>query len=147
MDVILRFDVPKLGRAGQAISVSDGYARNYLFPQAIAEKATKDNMAKIESELRKRSVAEAKEKEACETLAAKLADVSVTIPRKAGEDDKLFGSVTNIDIAKALEKEGITIDRKKILVDPPIRELGVVSVDISLHYDVTATVRVWVVRE
>ena len=147
MDVILRFDVPKLGRAGQAVNVSDGYARNYLFPQSLAEAATKDNMAKIEAELRKRSVAEAKEKEACETLAAKLAEVSVTIPRKAGEDDKLFGSVTNIDIAKALEKEGITIDRKKILVDPPIRELGVVSVDISLHYDVTATVRVWVVRE
>ncbi|MCK5852643.1 50S ribosomal protein L9 [bacterium] len=147
MDVILRFDVPKLGRAGQAVTVSDGYARNYLFPKSLAEAATKDNMAKIEAELRKRSVAEAKEKEACETLAAKLAEVSVTIPRKAGEDDKLFGSVTNIDIAKALEKEGITIDRKKILVDPPIRELGVVSVDISLHYDVTATVRVWVVRE
>ncbi len=147
MDVILRFDVPKLGRAGQAVKVSDGYARNYLFPQSLAEAATKDNMAKIEAELRKRSVAEEKEKEACETLAAKLAEVSVTIPRKAGEDDKLFGSVTNIDIAKALEKEGITIDRKKILVDPPIRELGVVSVDISLHYDVTATVRVWVVRE
>jgi large subunit ribosomal protein L9 len=147
MDVILRFDVPKLGRAGQAVTVSDGYARNYLLPQALAEAATKDNMAKIEAELRKRSVEEAKEKEACETLAAKLAEVSVTIPRKAGEDDKLFGSVTNIDIAKALEKEGITIDRKKILVDPPIRELGVVSVDISLHHDVTATVRVWVVRE
>ncbi len=147
MDVILRFDVPKLGRAGQAVTVSDGYARNYLLPQALAEAATKDNMAKIEAELRKRSVEEAKEKEACETLAAKLAEVSVTIPRKAGEDDKLFGSVTNIDIAKALEKEGITIDRKKILVDPPIRELGVVSVDISLHHDVAATVRVWVVRE
>ena len=147
MDVILRFDVPKLGRAGQAVTVSDGYARNYLLPQALAEAATKDNMAKIEAELRKRSVEEAKEKEACETLAAKLAEVSVTIPRKAGEDDKLFGSVTNIDIAKALEKEGITIDRKKILVDPPIRELGVVSVDIALHHDVAATVRVWVVRE
>ncbi len=147
MDVILRFDVPKLGRAGQAVTVSDGYARNYLLPQALAEAATKDNMAKIEAELRKRSVEEAKEKEACETLAAKLAEVSVTIPRKAGEDDKLFGSVTNIDIAKALEKEGIAIDRKKILVDPPIRELGVVSVDISLHHDVAATVRVWVVRE
>ena len=147
MDVILRFDVPKLGRAGQAVTVSDGYARNYLLPKALAEAATKENMAKIEAELRKRSVAEAKEKEACETLAAKLAEVSVTIPRKAGEDDKLFGSVTNIDIAKALEKEGITIDRKKILVDPPIKELGVISVDIALHHDVTATVRVWVVRE
>jgi len=147
MDVILRFDVPKLGRAGQAVTVSDGYARNYLLPQALAEAATKDNMAKIEAELRKRSIAETKEKEACEILAAKLAEVSVTIPRKAGEDDKLFGSVTNIDIAKALEKEEITIDRKKILVDPPIRELGVVSVNIALHHDVTATVRVWVVRE
>ena len=147
MDVILRFNVPKLGRAGQPVTVSDGYARNYLLPKALAEAATKDNMAKIEAELRKRSVAEAKEKEACEILAAKLAEVSVTIPRKAGEDDKLFGSVTNIDIAKALEKEGIKIDRKKILVDPPIRDLGVVSVDIALHHGVTATVRVWVVRE
>ena len=147
MDVILRFDIPKLGRAGQAVKVADGYARNYLLPEGLAEPASKDNMARIEAELRKRAVEEAKEKEACEALAAKLADVSITIPRKAGEDDKLFGSVTNIDIAKALEKEGIKIDRKKILVDPPIKELGVVSVDIALHHDVTATVRVWVVRE
>jgi len=147
MDLILRFDVPNVGRAGQAVKVADGYARNYLLPKGLAEPATKDNMARIEAELRKRSVEEAKEKEACEILAAKLAEVSITIPRKAGEDDKLFGSVTNIDVAKALEKEGYNIDRKKILVDPPIKELGVVSVNIALHYDVTATVRVWVVRE
>jgi len=147
MDVILRFDVPKLGRAGEAVKVADGYARNFLLPNGFAEPATKDNMARIEAELRKRALLEAKEKEACEMLAAKLAEVSVTIPRKAGDDDKLFGSVTNIDIAKALEKEGFNIDRKKILVEPPIKELGVVSVDIALHHDVTATIRVWVVRE
>ncbi len=147
MEVILRYDITKLGHAGQAATVSDGYARNYLLPKGLAEKATKENLARIEAELKRRKVAEAKEKESCEALVSKLAEVSVTIPRKAGEDDKLFGSVTNIDIAKALEKEGITIDRRKILVEPPIRDLGVFTVDIALHSEVTATLRVWVVRE
>jgi large subunit ribosomal protein L9 len=147
MDVILRYDVPNLGHAGEAVNVADGYARNYLLPKGIAEKATKDNLARIEAELRRRAIAEAKEKEECETLAKRLAEVSVTIARKAGEDDKLYGSVTNMDIAKALENEGMAIDRRKIQVDPPIRELGVFTVDVSVHPEVTATVRVWVVRE
>jgi large subunit ribosomal protein L9 len=147
MDVILRYDVPNLGHAGEAVNVADGYARNYLLPKGIAEKATKDNLARIEAELRRRAIAEAKEKEECETLSKRLAEVSVTIARKAGEDDKLYGSVTNMDIAKALENEGLAIDRRKIQVDPPIRELGVFTVDVSVHPEVTATVRVWVVRE
>ena len=147
MDVILRYDINKLGRAGEAVKVSDGYARNYLLPKELAEKATKENLAKIAAELKRRKVAEAKEKEGCELLAAKLAEGSVTIARKAGEDDKLFGSVTNIDIAKSLEKEGVTVDRRKILVDPPIKELGVITVDVALHPEVTAPLRVWVVRE
>ncbi len=147
MDVILRYDINKLGRAGEAVKVSDGYARNYLLPREMAERATKENLAKIAAELKRRKVAEAKEKEGCELIAAKLAEVSVTIARKAGEDDKLFGSVTNIDIAKSLEKEGITVDRRKIQVNPPIRELGVITVDVVLHSEVTAPLRVWVVRE
>jgi len=147
MDVILRYDIEKLGRAGDAVKVTDGYARNYLLPQQMAEKATKDNLAKIAAELKRRKVAEAKEKESCEIIAAKLAEVSVTIARKAGDDDKLFGSVTNIDIAKSLEKEGITVDRRKILVEPPIRTLGVITVDVALHPEVKAPLRVWVVRE
>jgi large subunit ribosomal protein L9 len=147
MEVILRYDVPKLGHAGEAVSVADGYARNYLLPRGIAEKATKDNLARIEAELRRRAQAEAKEREACESLSARLAELSVTIARKAGEDDKLYGSVTNMDIAKALEGEGLTIDRRKVIVDPPIKELGVFNVDVHLHPEVTGTVRVWVVRE
>jgi large subunit ribosomal protein L9 len=147
MEVILRHDIPKLGHAGQAVTVSDGYARNYLLPQKLAEQANKENLARIEAELRRRSVAEAKEKEACETLAARLAELSVTIPRKAGEDDKLYGSVSNADIAKELEKEGITLDRRKIVVDPAIKELGVFTVEIHLHPEVNAGLRVWVVRE
>ncbi len=147
MEVILRFDVPKLGHAGQAVTVADGYARNYLLPRGLAERANRENLKRIEAELRKRTIAEAKEKETCETLAARLAELSVTIPRKAGEDDKLYGSVTNIDIAKSLEKEGVTVDRRKILVDPPIRDLGVFTVDVALHPEVTANLRVWVVRE
>ena len=147
MEVILRHDIPKLGRAGQAVTVANGFARNYLLPQKLAEKATKDNLMRIEAELRRRSVAEAQEKEVCETLATRLAELSVTIPRKAGEDDKLYGSVSNTDINKELEKEGITLDRRKIVVEPAIKELGVFTVEIHLHSEVTATLRVWVVRE
>mgnify|MGYP000985390376 CR=1 FL=1 len=147
MDVILRYDVPKLGHAGQAVQVSDGYARNYLLPRGLAEKTSKENLARVAAELKRRALAEAKEKEACQTLAARLAEISVTIARKAGDDDKLFGSVTNLDISKALEKESLTIDRKKILVDPPIRQLGIFNVDVALHAEVTASLRVWVVRE
>ncbi len=147
MEVILRYDINKLGRAGEAVKVTDGYARNYLLPRGMAERASKDNLARIGAELKRRKVAEAQEKESCETVAAKLAEVSVTIARKAGEDDKLFGSVTNIDIAKSLEKEGVTVDRRKIHVDPPIKELGVFTVDIALHTEVSASLRVWVVRE
>jgi large subunit ribosomal protein L9 len=147
MDVILRYDVPQLGHAGEAVKVATGYARNYLIPRGMAEPATKENLARIAAELRRRAVADAREKEACEGLAARLAEMSVTIPRKAGDDDKLYGSVTNIDICKALEAQNITIDRKKIVVEPPIRQLGVVNVEIALHAQVTATLRVWVVRE
>jgi len=147
MDVILRYDVPKLGRAGQAVNVKDGYARNYLLPRGLAEKASKENLARVAAELKRRALAEAKEREACQALAARLAEISVTIARKAGDDDKLFGSVTNLDISKALEKDGFAIDKKKILLDQPIRQLGIFNVDVALHPDVTASLRVWVVRE
>jgi large subunit ribosomal protein L9 len=147
MDVILRYDIAPLGHAGEAVSVATGYARNYLIPRGMAEPASKDNLARIGAELRRRAIADAKEKEACEGLAARLAELSVTIPRKAGEDDKLYGSVTNIDISKALELQNIKIDRKKIAVEPPLRQLGVFTVEVALHPQVTAALRVWVVRE
>ena len=147
MEVILRHDVANVGRAGQAVTVAPGYARNYLLPRKLAEVAGKDNLARIEGELRKRASAAAKEKEECQALAARMTDVSVTIARKAGEDDKLYGSVTNMDIAKALEKENLMIDRRKIVVEPPIKALGVFNVSVVLHAEVSATVRVWVVRE
>ena len=147
MDVILRYDVANLGHAGEAVKVAPGYARNYLLPRGLAEPASKENLARIAAELKRRIVAEAKEKEACESLAARLAELSVTIARKAGNDDKLYGSVTNIDISKALEKQGVNVDRKKIQVEPPIRQLGIHNVEVALHPDVTATVRIWVVRE
>lgn len=147
MEVILRYDVPKLGHAGQAVTVKDGYARNYLLPRGLAERASKEALARVAAELKRRAIAEAKEKEACQALAARLAEMSVTIARKAGDDDKLFGSVTNADISKALEKDGISIDKKKILLDPPIRQLGIFNVDVALHHEVTASLRVWVVRE
>lgn len=147
MEVILRYDVPKLGHAGQAVTVKDGYARNYLLPRGLAERASKEALARVAAELKRRAIAEAKEKEACQALAARLAEISVTIARKAGDDDKLFGSVTNADISKALEKDGISIDKKKILLEQPIRQLGIFNVDVALHHEVTASLRVWVVRE
>lgn len=147
MDVILRYDIAALGRAGEAVTVAEGYARNYLLPRGLAEKATKDNLARIAAELRRREVVAAQEKEACQSLAARLAEISVTLPRKAGEDDKLFGSVTTSDIAARLAEDGITIDRRKIALEEPIRALGVFTVDVHLHPEVTASLRLWVVRE
>jgi len=147
MDVILRYDIAQLGHAGDAVSVATGYARNYLIPRGMAAPASKDNLARIGAELRRRAIADAKEKEACEGLAARLAELSVTIARKAGEDDKLYGSVTNSDISKALETHNVKIDRKKIVLDAPLRQLGVFTVEVALHAQVTATLRVWVVRE
>lgn len=147
MKVILRHDIPKIGRAGDEVNVAAGYARNYLFPQKLADIATPHALALIEAELRQRALVAAKEKEQFEILAKQITKISITITRKAGEDDKLYGSVTNSDIAEALEKESVVIDRRKIVVEPAIKELGVFPVEIKLHPEVSATLRIWVVAE
>ena len=147
MDVILREDVEKLGTRGQLVKVTPGYARNFLLPQRLAVAATESNKKIVEQERQAHLRREAKEVSDASDLGKMMADVSVTISQKAGENDQLFGSVTSKDIAEALEKQGYTIERRKIVLDEPIRTLGDFKVPLRLHRDVTAEITVHVVRD
>ena len=147
LQVILNEDVPNLGTVGDIVTVADGYGRNYLIPRNLAVPATSRNVKELEHTKRVIAVRRAKMMRSAQELAKRLADVSVTIAKTVGEDDKLFGSVTNRDIADALEREGFQLDRRSILIDAPIKNLGVYSVDIKVHAEVRAQVKVWVVAE
>jgi large subunit ribosomal protein L9 len=147
MDVILREDVEKLGTRGQLVKVSPGYARNFLLPQRLAVAATESNKKIVEQERQAHLRREAKEVSDASDLGKMMADVSVTISQKAGENDQLFGSVTSKDIAEALEKQGYTIERRKIVLEEPIRTLGDFKVPLRLHRDVTTEIAVHVVKD
>lgn len=147
MEIILRQDYEQLGKTGEIVTVKDGFARNYLIPKGIAYVATKVNKKRLENELQMQNWRKEKEKRAAEELAKKLETVSCTIPVQVGEEDKLFGSVTSHNIADALAALGYEVDRRKIQLEEPIKSLGIYSVPIKLHPDVTATVKVWVVKE
>jgi len=147
MEVILRADVEKVGNRGQVVKVADGYARNYLLPKRLAVAASESNKKIVEQERQAHVRREAKDKSGAEDLAGLMTGISVTIAHKAGEQDQLFGSVTAKDIAEALEKRSFTIDRKKIHLDEPIRQLGEFKVPVKLHRDVTIEIGVQVVRE
>lgn len=147
MKVILRKNFEQLGKVGDIVTVKDGYARNYLIPRQIAYQATKGNIRALEEEKKQILKKEAKELEAAQALAAELEKVSVTIPVKVGEEDKIFGTVTSQMIADALKEKGYDLDKRKIEITEPIKSLGIYSVSIKLHPNVTATVKTWVVRE
>ncbi len=147
MEVILRQDVEKLGTRGQVVKVADGYARNYLLPKRLAVPATPANKKIVEQERQAHLRREAREKADAEELAKLLAGVVVTIARKAGEQDQLFGSVTPQDISDALAQQNFSIDRRKIHLEDPIKQLGEYQVPIRLHREVTVTIGVNVVRE
>jgi large subunit ribosomal protein L9 len=147
MEVILREDIEKLGGRGQIVKVADGYARNFLLPKRLAVAATEANKRIVEQERQAHLRREAKEKAGAEELAGMLNGVSVTILQKAGEQEQLFGSVTAKDIVEALEKQNYTIDRRKIHLAEPIRQLGEFKVPVRLHRDVTAEITVIVAPE
>jgi large subunit ribosomal protein L9 len=147
MDVILRQDVEKLGHAGEFVTVKDGYGRNFLLPRGLAYLATEGNRRRLEAEKSQRAKKHAGEVVTAKEIAARLEAVSLTFTMKAGEGDKLFGSVTNHDIADRLKAEGFDLDKKAVELDEPIRLLGVYKVPVRLHHDVKPEVRVWVVRE
>ena len=147
MEVILREDVDKLGTRGQLVKVTSGYARNFLLPKRLAVPATEANKKIVEQERQAHLRKEAKLKTESEDLAKLLTGISVTIAQKAGENDQLFGSVTSKDVADALAAKNFTIDRRKVQLDEPIKQLGEFKVPVRLHRDVTAEITVNVVRE
>jgi large subunit ribosomal protein L9 len=147
MEVILREDVEKLGDRGQIVKVADGYARNFLLPKRLAVPATAANKKIVEQERQGHLRREAKEKGDAADLAKLLSGVSVTFRQKAGEQDQLFGSVTVKDIAEALEQKDFTIERRKIMLEEPIKQIGQYKVTIKLHREVSAEIEVNVVKE
>ncbi|HVN05899.1 MAG TPA: 50S ribosomal protein L9 [Bryobacteraceae bacterium] len=147
MEVILREDIDRLGNRGQVVRVADGYARNFLLPKRLAVAATEANRKIVEQERQAHLRREAKQKSEAEDLAKLITGVTVTIAQKAGENDQLFGSVTSKDIADALAQQNYTINRRKVLLEEPIKQLGEFKVPVRLHKDVTAEVTVLVVKE
>ena len=147
MDLILREDIDKLGNRGDLVKVADGYARNYLLPKRLAVLATDSNKKIVEQERQGHLRREVKLVGEAQDLATLMSGVTVIIAQKAGEMDQLFGSVTSKDIAEALEKQDYHIDRRKLQLAEPIRQLGEYKVPVRLHRDVTAEVLVHVVKE
>ena len=147
MEVILREDIEKLGNRGQVVNVAAGYARNYLLPKRLAVLATEGNKKIVEQERHAHLRREAKEVADAQDLAKLMANVSVSIAQKAGENEQLFGSVTAQDIAGALETQGYNIDRRKVHLAEPIKQLGEYKVPLRLHRDVTVEIPVTVTRE
>ena len=147
MEVILRETIDNLGRAGQVVKVADGYARNFLLPKKLAYVATPGNLKVIEAERQSLLRKEAKQKDDSEKLQHILDDVAITIRRKVGEHDMLYGSVTNSDVAEALEMKGFQIEKRKIHMDDHIKSLGEFSIPIRLFKDVTAHIKLKVEAE
>lgn len=147
MKVILRRNFDQLGKVGDVANVKDGYARNYLIPRQIAYQATKGNILALEEEKKQILKKEAKELDIAQKLANEIEKVSITIPVKVGEEDKIFGTVTSQMIADSMKEKGYDIDKRKIEITEPIKSLGIYSVSIKLHPSVSAIVKTWVVRE
>jgi large subunit ribosomal protein L9 len=147
MKIILTQTVERLGRAGDCINVSDGYARNYLFPKNLAKEATAGNIKSLESLKKKQAEEDAARLKEAKSLADRIAALSVTINAKSGEEEKLFGAVTAEMISEALKSEGISVDKKDIVIDEPIKKLGVYQVGAKIHPEVRATLKVWIVKE
>ncbi len=147
MEILLCQDVKKLGKSGEVVNVKPGYARNYLIPQQLACPATPANLRRIERKKAREAELYAQQKKEAEVLAEKLNKVSCTVTVEVNDLDRLYGSVTEADIIKALELEGITVDVKDVLLEKPINELGIFEVGINIHPEVTAKVRVWVARK
>ena len=147
MKVILLETVRGSGKAGDVVNVSDGYARNLLIPKGLAQEATPQNMARLKKTQERIAKKQAEDRESAEKQAEILASTQVEIKAKAGEGGKVFGSVTSKDIAEALNAQGFEIDKKKIKLDSPIKELGVTTVEIKLFNEITGKVKVNVIPE
>jgi large subunit ribosomal protein L9 len=147
MQVILLENISSLGKAGDLVKVSDGYGRNYLIPQKKALLATEKSLKVIEHQKRQVQQSMEKAKRDAEKLGQRIEKLSCTFPKTVGESGKLFGSVTSMDIENYLKENGIELDRKKISLEEPIKNLGMFTVPIKLHSEVTTHLKVWVVQE
>jgi large subunit ribosomal protein L9 len=147
IEVILREDVKTLGRAGEMVRVKPGYARNYLLPQGLAYEATEGNKKRIAGETRARASRDQAERTEAQRLATTLSGVKLNLTGKAGEEGKLFGSITSQDVADALAREGHTVDKRRIELEHPIKSVGEHAVTVRLHPEVHAELRVSVVAE
>ena len=147
MKVILLQTIDRLGKAGEVITVKEGYARNYLIPKKVAREATTGNMKMLEAVRKKQADEDAKKMSEIKVLADKLAALSLTISAAAGEEDKLFGSVSNEMIAEALLAESVTVDKRDIILDEPIKKLGVYQATVKIIPEVKANLRVWIVKK
>ena len=147
MELILREDVQGLGVRGDVIDVASGYARNYLLPRGLAVLATEAQKRVLEKETKLREIRDEKSKSNLSAVAEKMSDLSTTIVVQAGEEDKLYGSVTAHDIAEAIKNQGFEVDQKQVLLDEPIKKLGIYTVPVKLHREIEVAVKVWVVKE
>jgi large subunit ribosomal protein L9 len=147
MEVILREHVDNLGRRGEIVKVADGYARNFLLPRKLALPATAGNKKHVERERKIMETREAEEKGQAETVAARLASVDISIARRTGDTDQLYGSVTSADIADFLKSKGFEIDRRKLILPEPIKTIGNYNVPLKLHREVTVPLVVKVIKE
>lgn len=147
MEIILQEDVSNLGSIGDIVKVRNGYGRNYLIPRGLAVEASRRNLRVLDHQKRLATAKKERDRGQAQNLGDRLAAVTLTIQAKAGEEDRLFGSVTNIDIEKALSVQGISIDRRKIMLAEPIKQLGTYTVPVHLSSEVHGNITVQVVRE
>lgn len=147
MKVILKEDIKHVGKMGQILDVADGYARNYLIPKGLVAEASTKNIKLLEHEKRIIQERAKKIKNSAQDVASRISSLAISIKAKAGEEGKLFGSITTMDIAEALQKEGVEIDKKKISLEEPIKRLGSYTVNIKLHTDVSAPLNIQVIEE
>ena len=147
MQVILREDMDNLGKSGEVVTVKSGYGRYYLIPQGLAVLATAQDVARVAHEKRVIAARNAKLMKDVQAAADRLNNVSVSISAQVGEEDKLYGSVTSRDIAEALREKGVEVDAKSLVLDEPLKALGLAEVPVKLGRGVTATIKVWVVKK
>ncbi|MDD5020455.1 MAG: 50S ribosomal protein L9 [Candidatus Omnitrophica bacterium] len=147
LKVVLKSDVPGIGRTGDVKQVKDGFARNYLLPQNLAVVATDEALKQIEQQQKKLQAKLTQERKKAEELAEKLNGFSLTMTVEVNEEEKLYGSLGSADIQKSLAGEGIDVDKKCIMLDAPLKALGIYDIDVKLHPDVTAKIKLWVVKK
>ncbi len=147
MEVILKQDISGIGKAGAVIKAKDGFARNYLLPRNLAVPATADNLKKLEQERQSKLKQLEKTKKEAEGLKKKLESLSLTMPVLTQEKDNLYGSITPVEISGALKEEGFDIAKGLIIVDEPIKSLGIYEIPVKLHPEITARIKIWVVKK